>query len=414
MRILHIFDHGLPLQSGYVFRSLGLLSGQRALGWETHHVSSPKQGSDRDDIEIVDGWTYHRTAAPGLSKITGVHELQHMRRVDRRLDTLIEELKPDVLHAHSPLLNGYPAMWAARRHGLPFIYEVRAFWEDAAVDHGTAVAGGARYKLTRALETRLLRRADAVTCICEGLAADIRGRGVPADKITVIPNAVEPALFERRAATDDQTLRHELGLEGKTVLGFVGSFYAYEGLRFLVGCLPDLLEEYPDIRLLLVGGGPEADAIRGDVDALGLGGRVILPGRVPHGEVQRYYDLIDILVYPRLPMRLTDIVTPLKPLEAMASEKIVLASDVGGHLELIEDGKTGYLFKAESRAGLVQGVERALSDAEHWPEVRANGRQFVATERNWQAVCRRYLPVVQRLTGRDVAYAPDGSTPRMA
>jgi PEP-CTERM/exosortase A-associated glycosyltransferase len=304
-----------------------------------------------------------------------------------------------VIHAHSPVLNAVPAVTVGRWLRIPVVYEVRAFWEDAGVSHGTTTEWGLRYRMTRALETYALRRAGAVTTICEGLRRDIVGRGIAPAKVTVIPNAVDISAFSASGAPD-QDLARELGLEGKTVLGFVGSFYRYEGLHVLLDALPGIVEAQPEIRLLLVGGDDEAAELRRQAVALGMSRHVIFTGRVHHSEVVRYYDLIDVLVYPRVNIRLTDLVTPLKPLEAMAQDKIIVASDVGGHHELIADGETGNLFRADDAGSLTKTVLGVLSDQDRWPRQRAQGRRYVETERSWPAVVARYEDVYGSLPAR--------------
>jgi glycogen(starch) synthase len=398
-RWLHVLDHSIPHQSGYAFRTLGVLQAQRALGWETFHLTSPKQGPLETEEELVDGWHFFRTPWRSVRPELPVwQELAQARATARRLDTLVTQLRPTLIHAHSPLLNGYPALWVGRRHGLPVLYEVRAFWEDAAVDQGTAREGDLRYRTTRALETRLMRRADAVVTICEGLRGDILARGgILPRKVAVAPNAVDAARFslERRV---DQGLRRRLGLEhASVVLGFIGSFYPYEGLELLVGTMPELLRAQPEARLLLVGGGPAAERVAALVASLGLAGRVVLPGRVPHGEVGRYYDLVDAFVYPRLPMRLTELVTPLKPLEAMASGRLVLASDVGGHRELVQDGTTGFLFRAGDRQALLATFEQMLAFRDRWPVITGQARSWVERNRSWEQVGCVYAAVVAGL-----------------
>ena len=394
MKVLHVLDHSIPLQSGYTFRTRAILRQQRAFGWDTAHVTSAKHYGASADEETVDGLHFYRTpAASGLrARLPAVNQWAIVGALSRRLDLVIARERPDLIHAHSPALNGLAALSAARRRGLPVVYECRAFWEDAAVDHGTSQEGGVRYRLTRAIETRVFRRADAVTTICEGLRGDILARGIPAAKVTVIPNAVDADQFAC-CAPPDPALAQVLGLAGRTVLGFLGSFYGYEGLRLLVESLPLILADRPDARLLLVGGGPEEGALKARVVALGLGEAVVFTGRVPHAEVDRYYRLVDVLVYPRLPMRLTDLVTPLKPLEAMAQGKLLVASDVGGHRELITDGETGTLFRAGDPAALARAVLDLLAHPEDWDRRRRAGRRFVEAERTWRASVARYSEV---------------------
>ena len=228
---------------------------------------------------------------------------------------------------------------------------------------------------------------------------EIAGRGIPENKITVIPNAVNVEDFSFGNAPDIK-LQAELGLGDATVLGFIGSFYAYEGIPLLLEAMPALLGADPTTRLLLVGGGPQDSMIRARVEALGLQDVVVLTGRVPHHQVQTYYDLVDIFVYPRLPMRLTDLVTPLKPLEAMAQGKQVVASDVGGHQELIRHGETGWLFRAGSVDALVNAVMELRAQRARWEEFAGRGRAFVESERTWADSVGRYRALYASLLPR--------------
>jgi PEP-CTERM/exosortase A-associated glycosyltransferase len=398
MRILHVLDHSIPLHSGYTFRTRNILREQRKLGWETAHVTSLKQGPCDRLAEEVDGLRFHRTAPSRnpLYRLPLLDQWAVVETLSRRIIEVAATERPDVLHAHSPALNGLAALRAGKHLGLPVVYECRAFWEDAAVDHGTSSEGGLRYRATRALETRVFREAAAVTTICEGLRGDIVGRGIPAAKVTVIPNAVNIEEFGQ-ARAPDPTLRERLGLADKRVLGFIGSFYGYEGLPLLVEALPALLAADPGMRLLLVGGGPDEKRIRERSRALGVEEAIVLTGRVPHSEVQLYYDLVDILVYPRLPMRLTDLVTPLKPLEAMAEGRLVVASDVGGHREIIEDRVTGRLFAAGDARALSSAVAELFINRDAWPAYQAAGRRYVAGERNWGASVAHYRAVYEGL-----------------
>jgi PEP-CTERM/exosortase A-associated glycosyltransferase len=398
MRILHILDHSIPLHSGYTFRTLSILKGQRALGWETFHLTSPKQGICNSSEEDIEDWHFFRTlpAINQVAKIPFLNQISVINSLAHRLGEIAKIVKPDILHAHSPALNAVAALRIGRRLGIPVVYEVRAFWEDAAVDHGTSKENGLRYRLTRALETYAFKRVDAITTICEGLRNDIVMRGIPAQKVTVIPNAVDIEKFSL-GGTPDNELKQQLGLAGCQVIGFIGSFYAYEGLDLLLTALPHILSHMPDVRVLLVGGGPQEESLKKQSLQLGISKKIIFTGRVPHSDVNRYYDLVDVLVYPRHSMRLTELVTPLKPLEAMAQGRLLVASNVGGHKELIRDGETGILFKAESPQDLANKVLDLLNTPERWPTIKTAGRCFVETERNWKVSVARYRDVYTRL-----------------
>ncbi len=397
MRILHVLDHSIPLHSGYTFRTAALLREQRARGWQTFHLTSPKQGNTEQLQESVDGLDFFRIPAlPPAASVPVWNEVRLIRALRHRLQQVVEQVRPDIIHAHSPVLNALPALQVGRRYGIPVVYEIRAFWEDAAVDHGSTREGSLRYRATRALETHAIRRAGHVFTICEGLRADIVARGIPSAKVTVIPNAVDVEGFQL-AQPADPALLARWGLQGRTVLGFIGSFYAYEGLDLLVSAMPQLVQRRPDVCLLLVGGGPQESALKAQVQMLGLADRVVFTGRVPHAEVNRYYDLIDLLAYPRHSMRLTELVTPLKPLEAMAQGHLFVASDVGGHKELIRHGETGWLFKADDRDALAAAVLDMLHHRDRWPQLRANGRRFVEEVRNWRNSVAQYEASYQAL-----------------
>ncbi len=394
LRILHVLDHSLPLHSGYTFRTASILREQHKLGWETIQLTTPKQGASETMQETADGLVFHRTPSAASDGL-----MAQMRLTAGRLHALVAATQPDLIHAHSPVLNALPSLWVGRRHRLPVVYEMRASWEDAAVDHGTTTEGSARYKLSRALETFALRRADQVTTICEGLRGDIASRGIAPDRITVIPNAVDATAFQF-GVKPDPTLRKSLGLDGATVLGFAGSFYGYEGLDLLIEAARRMAVRRPDLRVLLVGGGPQEARLKQQVAQAGLQDRFVFTGRVPHDHVQRYYELIDVLAYPRLPIRLTELVTPLKPLEAMAQGRMFVASDVGGHRELIRHGETGFLFRAGDAAALEESIESVLAQRASWPTIAAQARRFVEIERTWAQSVARYQGVYARALGR--------------
>ena len=398
MKILHILDHSIPLHSGYSFRTKAILEQQRKLGWETYHVTSCKHIGATAPVETIDDFKFYRSNEISAisAKIPVFNQCAIVNSLAKRLDEIIPEIKPDILHAHSPALNGLAALKAAKRHNIPLVYECRAFWEDAAVDHGTTTENSLRYYLTKMLETFVFKKTDAITTICEGLRADICKRGISAEKITVIPNAVDIERFSYGLKADE-SLRSQLALQNKIVLGFIGSFYAYEGLPLLLEALPKILEKQPETRLLLVGGGPQEALIKQKVQELKLDDQVLFTGRIAHDLVQDYYNQVDIFVYPRLPMRLTDLVTPLKPLEAMAQGRLVIASDVGGHIELIKHGHTGYLFEAGNAEALANTVLDLLNQREQWDQLRTAGRQYVEQERNWTTSVSNYKAIYARL-----------------
>jgi PEP-CTERM/exosortase A-associated glycosyltransferase len=400
LRILHVLNHSLPTSDGYVFRTLAILAGQRALGFETFHLTAPRHEGASQAEEDVGDWHFYRTffKARALTKLPVAREVAEMCATARRIDEVVSAVRPDVLHVHSPVLNALPALYVGRRHRIPVVYEVRALWEDGAVDHGTSSVGGLKYRMSRAAESFALRHADAITTICNGLKQDIAARGIAADKITVIPNGVNVAAFKVGQAPDPQLL-DELKLRGCFVIGYVGSFYRYEGVDMIIDVVARLAHTMPQLRALLVGGGMQDEALRAKARALGVADKVLFVGRVPNTAVGKYYDLIDFLIYPRRSMRLTELVTPLKPLEAMAQGRLVVASDVGGHRELIADRQSGLLFKADDVESLAALIERYADTPDETRRIREQARRYVEQERSWARSVENYREVFRPWSG---------------
>lgn len=401
-RVLHVLDHSLPLHSGYTFRTRAILKAQEGHGLEVRGITGQRHNLEaalNGSPEEADGLTFHRT--PGTpAGPPALRELGEIEALDAAIHALAQEWRPDIIHAHSPALCGAAASRAARALDIPFVYEIRAFWEDAAVGNLSGTEGNLKYRLTRALETRVVRHADAVFTICHGLKDDLVARGIPADRIAIMPNGVDLELFGEPVSRDENLAR-DLGLAPHApVIGYIGSFYAYEGLDDLIAAMPLLRRTHPGTRLLLVGAGPMDAAWRAAAAALPEPEAVIFTGRVPHTEVERYYALVDVLAYPRKAQRLTDLVTPLKPLEAMAQRRLVAASSVGGHRELITDGETGTLFAPDDPAACAAALARLIDAREHWDAIKDRAVTHVRTRHDWAANARDYLSVYHLLLAR--------------
>lgn len=394
-RVLHVLDHSLPLHSGYTFRTRAIMRAEAAAGIEVRGITGLRHEADGPPAEVADGLLFHRTAGEAHGP-AGLREMREIGRFAEAIEALLAEWRPDVLHAHSPALCGLAAARVARRHGIPLVYEIRAFWEDAAVGNGTGREGSLKYRMTRALENRVVEEADAVFTICHGLRDDLIARGHAGSKIGISPNGVDLTLFGDPPPRD-HALAAELGMGDGPVIGFIGSFYDYEGLDDLIAALPLLRTSHADARLLLVGGGPMERALRAAAEASPAREAIVFTGRVSHGEVERYYSLIDVLAYPRKRSRLTDLVTPLKPLEAMAQGRLVAASDVGGHRELMTDGLTGTLFAPDDRAACAEALSDLLARPASWAAMRANARAHVGAKHDWAHNIRRYQDVYQLL-----------------
>lgn len=398
MRVIHVLDHSVPWRTSYAARTLAMLAELRALGWETYQITGPKQGAGTAREEDVDGWTFHRCPPPGgiLEGVPVLGEIELMGEITYRIEQVARRVHPHIVHAHSPVLNALPALRVARRVNIPMVYEVRSLWEDAAVAQGRQRERGLRYHITRAMESWTLRRADAVVTICEGLRGDLLARGIPAEKLHLIAHAAEVSA----SVGPDEGLKRELGLEDAFVLCFIGPLYEHEGGDILVRALPLLRQGDKRVRVLVMGVGPQQGFLRQLAQELGVSEELVFAGEVAERDLGRYRELADALVFPRRSTRFTELVTPVQVLEAMARGNFVIASDVGGHRELVRHGETGILFKKGEAGALAAAVLEAMRQPERRAQIAASARRYVETERNWRANAKAYEALYAHLTQR--------------
>ncbi|MBN2170285.1 MAG: glycosyltransferase [Candidatus Krumholzibacteriota bacterium] len=401
--VLHLLYNSEPDRNGYAMRSRYILRAQRALGRAVQAATSPFQQErwSPGPRETREGILYHRLALRVVDRRRGrlgwrrfgvfVSKALADRLLAPQLARVLRAERPAILHAHSPAFVLFLARRAARRAGqaaLPLVYEARGLTEETEALVGNTRAGGILYGIKRRLEERAMGAADAVVTISEGMRADFARRGVPAGKIHVVPNGVDCEAIQPPAR--DAALAAALGLaEGRT-LGYIGSLGRLEGLPWLVERLAELPDDW---RLVIVGDGQDRPVLLARAGALGLTGRVTAPGSVPHAAVGRWYGIIDYFVLPRPSLRVTELVTPLKPLEAMAAERVVLASDVGGHREIIDDGANGLLFRRGDPRAFVARVTELAAQPARRRELGAAARRWARAERDWTRLAERYEAV---------------------
>ncbi len=400
LRVLHVLDHSWPVHTGYSIRSLHLIAAQHQLGLRPQALTGPLQIVDDPKAEeiVVEDVTYRRTPFSGkfsewaISKRRpGLREVAVVRLIRNRILELVKNETFDLIQAHSPALCGLGALQAARSKGIPFVYELRAFWEDAAVDQNKTIARFLRYRLSQKLEDYVVHHADAVVGISQSILDELKKRKTDPAKLFHVPNGVDVEKFA--PVSRDETLAAKLGLGSEPVLGFIGSLYRWEGVAWLVRAVAELRRRGTACKLLILGDGEEMPAIREAVRELNAADFIQVLGRVPHGDIERYYSVVDVLVYPRHSIRLTELVTPLKPLEAMALGKAILGSDVGGIRELVESEKTGVLFRADDVEDFCVQAKRLLSQTSLQRKLAEEAREFILREKDWKVLARRYIDV---------------------
>lgn len=402
--VLHLVTNSLPhRQAGYTVRSQSIGVAQRAVGLDPHFATQagfPGAVRGLPAREDVDGVPYHRLA-PTLDRTGGPAAI--VAATAQAAVGLVEQLRPAVLHPATNFHNAQAALSLRDAFGVPIVYEVRGFLEetwasrqagDASDDSVTAD----RYRGARAVETACMLAADAVVTLSETMRADIVERGCPADRVVVVPNAVDVERFA--PAPRDDALAGRLGLRrDETVLGYVSSFVAYEGIRYLIEATALLCARGRRVRLLLVGDGEERAALEACARELGLldAGVVLFTGRVPHTSVLAHYGLIDVFVVPRTADRVSQLVTPLKPYEAMALERAIVVSDVAALREIVVPGETGLVFRAGDPGHLADTIEPLLDDAEPRAALGRAARRWVTANRTWRQNGERYLELYRRL-----------------
>jgi glycosyltransferase involved in cell wall biosynthesis len=398
-RVLHIVTDALPSTSaGYTVRTQEIAVAQRAAGLEPHVVTRigfpvTAGAIDGRRLVTVDGVPYHRLLPwimPGRTDTIAETHLRHAAR-------LVHSLRPAALHAASNYANALIALALRDATRIPVLYEVRGFWEDTWLSRHTATPGlpdSDRYRLSRALETHCMRAADLVVTLGEAMREEIVGRGVAADKVIIVPNGVSEEFL--KPLPDAARLRKDLGInDGEHVVGLVSSLVAHEGIGTLLEAVKILGDRGVRTRALIVGDGPERGALQRQAATLGLD--AIFTGRVPMARVRDYHAVLDVFVVPRTRDRVCQLVTPLKPVEAMASGLPVVVSAVRALGEIVKDKVTGMQVSPEDAAALADCLQELLASPQFRRMVGDNARAWVARDRTWAHNASRYRDAYARL-----------------
>jgi glycosyltransferase involved in cell wall biosynthesis len=399
-RILHIVTDALPTTSaGYTVRTQEIALAQQAIGLDPHVVTrigfpvtaGAIDGRARVDVDRV---PYHRLlpwVMPGRMDVLYETHLRHAARLTARL-------RPAVLHAASNYANAVIALALRDATQLPVVYEVRGFWEDTWLSRHAGTGDlklSDRYRRTRALETRCMADADLVVTLGEAMRDEIVERGVDPDKVIIVPNGVSEE-FLRPLPDDNGRLKASLGIQpGEHVVGLVSSLVAHEGIGTLLEAVKILGDRGVRTRALIVGDGPERAALQRQAAALGID--AIFPGRVPMSQVRQYHAVLDVFVVPRTPDRVCQLVTPLKPVEAMASGLPVVVSAVRALSEIVNDKVTGRLSPPLDAGALADTLQALLEDRDLRAKLGANAREWVARDRTWAHNAVRYRAAYERL-----------------
>lgn len=382
----------LPYQSnGYAVRTHGIMEGLNTLDRENICYSRPGYPWDvKNDIVVNDYDQVHSVLyrhLPGVNLFTQEYDT-YIESATNIIEAIAKNNKAAVLHAASNYINALPVLLAARKLGIPFVYEVRGLWEitnDSKVSFDWTKSEV--YEFDSKYEALIVSHADKVIPITHGLKDELVDRGGDATRMVIAPNGVNMDEFE--LIKPDMVLAKKIGIDYKVpTIGFVGSFVAYEGLDDLIDAASIIKDAGVKFNLLLVGDGSEYETLKSKVNQKKLNDHVFLTGRVPHDDVPSYYSLIDIAPFPRKPLKVCELVSPLKPFEAMAMGKTVLVSDVAAMKEFVTNGANGYTFTKGSVQSLADSLTNLLVNIEQTKHVGLKARTWVAENRTWLGSAR--------------------------
>jgi PEP-CTERM/exosortase A-associated glycosyltransferase len=409
MKILHVFELSIPdFEVGYTIRGKYMVENQKRHGLEPVVVTSPIVKGFRPGIwkDVIDGITYYRTnfiKSPNneTSKIISYWtRFRMLQRYRKAVLNIIKKERPSIIHAHSSYANGIAANYASKKTGIPSIYEIRGFWNETEVAEGEFRSGSLKHAIFWNLELYAIRNASRIIAISQGIKDEMVARGIDGNKIDILPNGVDTKLFVPRKKDDSLAKKHDL--TNNFVIGYIGSIRRLEGLSYLIDAFKEVICQTPRARLLIVGDGAERANLEEHAKRLGLNGRIIFTGTVPHKEILNYYSLIDVFVFPRVDAKVTQTVTPLKPLEVMSAGKVCVGSNVGGLRELINDNYNGLLFECGDAHDLSNKIMQLIRDKELYRTLRTNGMEQVKKERDWNVLIPRYLDIYRRLLNQSV------------
>ncbi|GIW22340.1 MAG: glycosyltransferase WbuB [Candidatus Sericytochromatia bacterium] len=388
MKILHVLYQSIPNISGSSIRSKFIVEMQKEIGLEpyviTSHIQEPL--NKNSTYEEINGVKYYRTyiydkyakdLTPKKSIFLRIKKAFRMYYFYKKLDEVTKELNPDIIHAHAIFFCGIPSYLVAKKNKKKFIYEYRSNWEDNVYSEGGFKRW--QYNLVRYLENFTFKKAHKIICINENLKNDVISRGIEASKIYIVPNAVDTRKFFK--TQKDIDILKKFSIEEKIVIGFIGSIIGIEGIEYLVKSANNL-KELKNVHFLIVGSGTHLESLKNLSKELDLN-NITFTGRVDYNQVLKYYSVIDIFVFPRINSKTSQDVTPLKPLEAMACEKVVLASNLKAMNEFIIDGYNGILFESENIDDLTKKLYQVITNIDNYNEMRLNAREYVLKNRNW-------------------------------
>ncbi|WP_405216959.1 glycosyltransferase [Agrococcus sp. Ld7] len=383
--------HSTPIynSNGYSTRTRGVAAGLQANGVDIAVVARPgypwDSSTDSAKPEVkrteraLDGVPY--VHLPGLPLTSA--PIDHY--LDVAADAYVREARrqrPSVIQSASNHRTALPALIAARRLGIPFVYEVRGLWEVTTASSKERWDKTEQFASMAGLETLVANEADLVLAITRQTANELIRRGVDPDKIHLAQNAVDTEQFA--PFPKDAVYAKTRGIRTDVpVIGFAGSLVAYEGLDTLLDASAILVARGIGHQVVIAGSGGAEAGLKSKRDQMKLATTRFL-GRLPIQEMPRLLSTFDVMPLPRASTAVTELVSPLKPLEAFSSMKAVVMSDVAPHRDLVgSEQPRGLLFPPGDAEALADALQRIIEDDDLARQLGRTARSWVFHERTW-------------------------------
>ena len=387
MKILHIVYQSLPNISGSSIRTRDIVGSQKEIGINPVVVSSPFQdGESPNNPEYINGILHYRTYNDNPEHLVTETKSSLLKRINKafsifsfytKVEAIIKLEKPEILHAHATFFCGIVAVFLGRKHNIPVVYELRSLWEEREKKEADSFISKLQPKLITAIETFVMKRVDLVIAINKNLEENINQRGILNTKI--VANAVNTSIINAVETSLSTT---------PVSFGYIGSVSPIEGLDLMAKVWYNLEKKGIKNHFHVYGTGTYFSNLKALIEELNLK-QFHLHGSVNPSEINTAFNNVDVIVNPRIKSKITDTVTPLKPLEAMAYSKLVIASDVGGMKELIEHNKTGLLFKADNTDDLEKCITQIISEGTP-SSIVTDAKNYVIENKSWLQNADKY------------------------
>ena len=408
MKVLFVMEDSVPIENGCPVRNRYIMENLKKMGLEIVGLTSPFMrvlpGQITEGSEVINGIRYYRSQY--LNTISNVSSLilrwkiraEMYRKYCQLLERICMQEKPDIIHAITSYVNGNAANKVGMKLNIPRLYEIRSIaGATAAVVDGKSHSSF-KYQAVWKLDKRAMMGATRVAPLSKVLKNELKIRGVPEGIMDAVDNGGDTDEFIPLERSREIAEKYSLG--DSTIIGYIGSIRKIEGLYIAVQAAPKILEQCPDTKFMFIGAGDDVENLKGMSRKLGVEYACVFPGKIPRNEILKYYSIIDIFTVPRVDALVNQTITPLKPLEAMAMERALLVSNVGGLAELVQNGKTGVMFEADNVESFTEKCIDMIRNKEKRITLGKEARKWVVEYRQWKDMAKQYLPIYDKILKR--------------